>query len=171
MSVFSSKSFILRSVRKSDFEAVFSWENDEKNWIQSGICQPYKIEEIELYVSKSENLRKDGQTRYIVELTNGTVIGCVDLFDYNKAQKMASIGLLIMEEYRKKGYGSRVLSYLDKIAKKEHELKILKALVLANNIISVQLFKKNGFLPDDTKATIYTYKNVNYLQLTYFKNI
>ncbi len=167
----NSESLSLRPVRKSDFENIFAWENDEKNWIQSGIIKAYNVQEIKQYVSKSESLKKDFQTRYILELPNKTVVGCVDLFDYKPVDKMASVGLLISEQYREKGYGTKALIGLELIARKEHSLKKLKAMILTDNFASVQLFKKNGFLSDDTKAKIYTYRGVDYLQMTYFKTI
>ena len=171
MSIFNSKSIGLRPVEKSDLKDVLAWENDEENWIQSGVIIPYTQEEIAKYVSKHQTLEVDGQTRYIIHLKSAQVVGCIDLFDYDKDKEQASVGLLISKAFRRHGYGSEALTLISNVAKDEFHLKVLKALILSENTASIHLFKKNGFLPDDTKARIYTYKNIDYLQLAFFKTL
>jgi diamine N-acetyltransferase len=169
--VFHTNSLILRPVSLSDARTIFEWENDRENWIQSGINKPYKLEEIEQYAIKNEQLIVDGQTRFMIDRNSEETIGCIDLFDYDKVKQMATVGLLIDRKYREKGYGSESLSAIAQISKKIFSLSTLKALILAENEISWRLFKKNGFITDDTKAQIYTYEGVDYLQLAYFKQL
>lgn len=168
---FHTESLILRPVDVRDYENVLKWENNSANWIQSGITEPYSNEEIKAYVSKVEDLEKDGQTRLMIDLKNNETIGCVDLFDYDHENGIASVGLLIDGMHRGNGYGSEALLGIGLMAKEQYQLQRLKALILADNDVSIHLFKKNGFKADDTKATIYHYNNRDYLQLAYFKDL
>lgn len=171
LQVFYTNSLKLRPVKKSDFDKVFEWENDQSNWLQSGITEPYGKSEIEAYVSNVEHLKQDGQTRYVIELKDKKRIGCIDLFEYSQINNTASVGLLIESKYRKHGYGLEALSGLSHIAKELYGLEVLKAVVLAENKSSVNLFEKDGYLLDVTKETTYRYQNKTYNQLTYFKQL
>lgn len=169
--IYHTKSLVLRPVNKTDFEMIYKWENDQSNWIQSGVVKPYGSDEILSYVAKSEDLLTDGQTRFMIALNSGATIGCIDLFDFDSDNKIASVGLLVDEKYRQNGYGFEALMGLAFIAKRRYGLKCLKASVLVDNQTSNNLFKRSGYLADDTKAAIYTYNNIDYLQLTYLKQL
>jgi len=160
-----------RAVAPSDFDLVFEWENDEENWLQSGVNKPYSPEEIKQYVSKNENLLSDGQTRFMVVLNSNQAIGCADLFAYNKKENEASVGILISKEERQKGYGAETLNSIFAMAKEIYQLKQLKALILADNKASINLFEKMGFVNDETKSNIYYYKDSAYKQLSYIKKL
>ena len=169
--IFHTKSLWLRPIKKSDFESVFRWENNPDNWLQSGIYQPYEREEIMNYVSKTENLETDGQTRFMIELHSNEVIGCVDLCEYHGSEKLASVGLIIDPLYRNKGYGFEALTCLSVIAKSFFNLSMLKAKVLEENIASAKLFEKCGYVSDDTKASVYRYHDKAYIQFSYIKKL
>lgn len=162
---------ILRPVKSSDFEKIFEWENDPVNWIQSGTTEPYSRSDIELYVSRPQDLFKDGQTRYMIDLKDGQTIGCVDLFDYDAKKSISSLGIIIEKPFRSKGYAFEVLNIIILNARKQLKIKILKALVLKYNKSSVALFSKAGFKSNNQITTHYFYKNIEYTQLTYLKNI
>ncbi|MFK8046330.1 MAG: GNAT family N-acetyltransferase [Crocinitomicaceae bacterium] len=168
---FYSKRLKLRHVIPSDYSFILNWENDKENWLHSGVKSAYTVNEIKQYVSKSESLLVDGQTRFIVELNSGKVIGCVDLFAFESEVEEASVGILILPEERRKGYGGETLNSIVSIAAKTYHLKQLKALILQENKLSQNLFEKVGFINQLTKTNWYHYNGSAYRQLTYLKKI
>lgn len=60
--------------------------------------------------------------------------------------KNNEIGLFIFEEFQNKGWGSKILTQIMKMYKKEN----LYANIAPNNYKSINFFKKNGFIYNDS---------------------
>jgi diamine N-acetyltransferase len=74
-------------------------------------------------------------------------IGTIDLFDFDPFHKRAGIGILIANEsYRRKGYASMSLTCLIKYCFKTLQLHQLYCNILADNLVSIDLFKNQGFV-------------------------
>ncbi|HNO71143.1 MAG TPA: GNAT family N-acetyltransferase, partial [Bacteroidia bacterium] len=72
-------------------------------------------------------------------------IGCIDLFNFDAEIKKAGIGILISEEFRKNGFASEALKLLITHCFNKLYLRQLYCNIHADNIASLNLFKKNGF--------------------------
>ena len=74
-------------------------------------------------------------------------IGTIDVFEFDPFHKRAGIGILIANEsYRRKGYATMSLTCLINYCFKTLQLHQLYCNILSNNLISIDLFKKHGFV-------------------------
>ncbi len=163
---------ILREVENADFDLVFKWENDQKNWLYSGIKTPYSETEIREYVCKKQSILEDGQMRFMILDANLQMsVGCVDLFEYNAENKSVGVGILIDEDYQGQKYGSKALNLLEEICKEKWQLEMMRCTVLAENIASRKLFEKNNFKKTNTNVDNYRYLDKLYTQIIYQKKI
>jgi diamine N-acetyltransferase len=78
-------------------------------------------------------------------------VGCVDLFEFDPKNRRAGIGILIAGEHRKKGYASETLEIIIHYAGSILNLKQLYCNISENNKVSINLFKKKGFVRTGTK--------------------
>ena len=162
----------LREVEATDFDVVFRWENDPKNWVLSGVEKPYTSDEIRSYVNQKQTLLIDGQTRRMVILkSSGTVIGAIDLFKYDSVQNRARLGILIDETYRRQKYASEALSLIERLAVEEFGLECIECHVLENNKKSQKLFESNGYQKVQSDQNSYFYLGEYYPQMTYQKRL
>lgn len=79
-----------------------------------------------------------GQTR--------VTTGCIDLFDFDPVNLRAGIGIMIIKAEREKGYASEALDLMVDYAFQKLRLHQLYANVIANNVASLDLFKKKHFI-------------------------
>jgi len=75
-----------------------------------------------------------------------STIGAIDLFDFDPVHLRAGVGILIQEEFRKKGYASEALSLLIRYSFSILGLHQLYTNITPNNKASIRLFEKNGFI-------------------------
>jgi diamine N-acetyltransferase len=76
-----------------------------------------------------------------------TTIGTIDIFEFEPFHRRAGIGILIANEsYRRKGYASDSLMCLVQYCFKTLQLHQLYCNILANNLESIELFQKHGFV-------------------------
>lgn len=137
----------LRSLLKSDAEFIFKWENDKANWRVSDTLKPYSKVEIEDFINNQKDIYSDKQLRLMICLNKNPTdcIGCIDLFNFDAKIKKAGIGILISEEFRKNGFASEALKLLITHCFNKLYLRQLYCNIHADNIASLNLFKKNGF--------------------------
>ncbi|MEZ5197778.1 MAG: GNAT family N-acetyltransferase [Bacteroidales bacterium] len=106
----------LRALEPQDVELLFQWENDEANWHLSNTVAPISKFVLEQYVISSEqDIYTSKQLRLIIEINKdgaNVPIGSIDLFDFEPTHKRAGIGILILKEYRNKGFASESLEML-----------------------------------------------------------
>ncbi len=141
---------ILRAVEPEDAENLYLWENDMSQWHLSNTKAPFSRYIMEQYV---ENAQQDiyaaRQLRLMVEtnLKNGdtATVGCVDLFDFDPANRRAGIGILIAEDHRGKGYGKEALELMIDYSFNTLNLHQLFCNILENNEQSLNIFKSAGF--------------------------
>ncbi|MFD1553483.1 hypothetical protein DNU06_07365 [Putridiphycobacter roseus] len=160
-----------RGVERRDETLVFGWENDREMWVYSGLTKPYTKAEIGAFVSNPPKLLKDEQERFMVVLAEGTVVGCIDFFEYIKVKHQVSVGILIDKNHRNSGYAKLALLEIEKIAKKKFKINCLKAKILANNLNSIRVFKNAGYQLSNSPVEAYQYQLKEYQLLTYIKTI
>ena len=163
-----NQKIILRPVEQKDEKFIFECENDSDLWIYSGATKTYTTEEIKQYVSKPQNLNNDGQERFMIEFDT-SLIGCIDLFNYDPLTLSVSVGILIIDRYRNNGLASKSLKALESKIRNEFNIKSLLANVLINNKASIYLFKNNGF--SELKQSEYSYQNQTYIQYELIKKL
>ena len=139
----------LRALEPEDLELLYEWENNESYWIISNTVVPFSKYTLKRYLENShKNIYETGQLRLMIELTDGKKpIGAIDIFDFDPFHKRAGLGILIADENeRKKGYATMALRGLIKYCFETLQLHQLYCNILANNIESIDLFTKIGFV-------------------------
>lgn len=137
---------ILRAVEPEDLELLYKIENDFNLWDVGVTNVPYSRYMLHEYMANiTGDIYTDKQVRLMIENENGVVVGIADVVDFNPSHCRAEIGIVIMKEYRKKGYGTAALNYIKKYAAQILHLKQIYAIVPNDNENSLELFRKVGF--------------------------
>jgi diamine N-acetyltransferase len=138
----------LRAPEPEDLELLYTWENDESNWVISSTVTPFSKYTLKQYLENAHrDIYETGQLRLMIDQIHDNVtIGTIDLFDFDPFHKRAGLGILIGNEaYRRKGYASMALKCLIDYCFKTLQLHQLYCNILADNTESIALFKKHGF--------------------------
>lgn len=142
-----SEHIYLRALESSDLELLYISENDSTIWKVSNTITPFSKDILELYLhSAHQDIYTNKQLRLMICLThNHTPIGTIDLFDFDPMHLRVGVGVLIFEEFRKKGYALEAIELVKKYA---HETLLMHQLfcnISSSNSESIALFEKTGF--------------------------
>jgi diamine N-acetyltransferase len=140
------KKVILRAVELSDKSVIYNWENDTDQWPISFTTKPFSSETIEQYISTDAyDIYTTKQLRLMVCLPDNTLLGCVDLFDFDPRNQRAGVGILIDKHHRKFGYAFDAIEVLKSYAFDSLFLNQIYAHIDDYNEKSIALFQKSGF--------------------------
>ena len=143
------KNIKLRALEPEDLELLYEWENNDEYCTLSNTVTPFSRYTLKLYLENShKSIFETGQLRLMIDHTDDKkTIGTIDLFEFDPFHKRAGIGILIADEaYRKRGFAKMSLACLIKYCFKTLQLHQLYCNILANNIESIELFEKQGFI-------------------------
>lgn len=167
-------SIFLRALEPEDLEFIYTIENDEQVWEMSGTQTPYSRFLIRQYLENAkQDIYEAKQLRLaIAERGDNTVLGMIDVFDFNPTHHRAGIGILIADrQFRGKGYGGEALKLVVDYCKTHLQLHQLYANILEENNASIQLFEQAGFqlagVKKDWNLVQGIYKNELLYQLIY----
>ena len=134
-----------------DVDFIYQMENDPAIWHLGNTVVPFSRFQIEQYAFTSQhNIYAEKQLRLMIELKvtshKNKAIGAIDLYDFDPLHKRAGIGILIIHEERKKGFASESLRLLIRYSFEILMLHQLFCFISPENIPSLHLFKKHGFV-------------------------
>ena len=138
----------LRALEPSDLDFLYQLENDESIWEVSNTTTPYSKFILKQYL---ENAHRDiyevKQLRLAICLkSTETVIGFIDLFDFEPKHKRVGLGIVIAsDEERGKGYASEAVQLTCVYAFTHLNVHQLYANITSDNKKSIHLFEKLGF--------------------------
>ncbi|MFB9865209.1 GNAT family N-acetyltransferase [Rufibacter immobilis] len=138
----------LRAPEPSDLDFLFDFENDTTLWPVSLSLTPFSREVLRQYLENATaDIYAARQLRLMVCLreTDNTVIGTVDLFDFEPLHQRAGVGIALAAAQRGKGYGLEVLQLLEAYAAQVLQLHQLYCSVGQENTASLKLFRQAGF--------------------------
>ncbi|MGI9531290.1 GNAT family N-acetyltransferase, partial [Lutimonas sp.] len=81
----------------------------------------------------------------ITSVTDHSIVGMIDLFDFNPQHERAGIGILILNKYQEQGYASSALNLFLNYTFQHLDLKQLYANIPVDNEKSLNLFRKMNF--------------------------
>ena len=87
----------------------------------------------------------EGNEPVVIANSEGTAVGCIDLFDFNPSHMRAEVGIIIHKDHRHNGYAASALSALIGYAATVLHLHQIYAIVNKHNTPSVRLFSNVGF--------------------------
>ena len=148
------KNIKLRAVEPEDLELLYEWENNQSYWSISNTITPFSRYNLKQYIENShKNIYETGQLRLMIDyIDDKKTIGTIDVFEFDPFHKRAGIGILIADEsYRKKGFASMSLTCLLNYCFETLKLHQVFCNVISNNVESIDLFMKQGFVKSGTK--------------------
>jgi|TARA_B110000971_G_scaffold101986_1_gene104886 diamine N-acetyltransferase len=135
----------LRTLKDTDLDFLFSLENDKSLWAVSGTTEPFSLVQLANYISHAkQDIAIAEQFRFVIDW-QGKAIGCIDLYEYNFKKQNAGVGIVILKEYRRKGFAKQSLTLLIKYAWEKLHLKQLHTGIFSDNKASLALFQSVGF--------------------------
>lgn len=135
----------LRTLKDTDLDFLFSLENDKSLWAVSGTTESFSLVQLANYISHAkQDIAIAEQFRFVIDW-QGKAIGCIDLYEYNFKKQNAGIGIVILKEYRRKGFAKQSLTLLIKYAWEKLHLKQLHTGIFSDNKASLALFQSVGF--------------------------
>jgi len=135
----------LRTLKDADLDFLFSLENDKSLWAVSGTTEPFSLVQLANYISHAkEDIAIAEQFRFVIDW-QGKAIGCIDLYEYNFKKQNAGVGIVILKQYRRKGFAKQSLTLLIKYAWEKLHLKQLHTGIFSDNKASLALFQSVGF--------------------------
>ncbi|MCD7843433.1 MAG: GNAT family N-acetyltransferase, partial [Clostridiales bacterium] len=137
----------LRAVEPEDIDIMYDIENNPAFWEISSFTVPYSRYTLIEYIKNSCNdIYSDKQLRLmIVHRTDNTVIGTIDITDYNPMHSRGAVGIAIRENYRREGYATDALNLLREYTFEFLHFKQLYAHIPTDNKASINLFTSCGF--------------------------
>ena len=143
----------LRALEPKDLDFLYTLENDTSIWEISGTTTPYSKHVLKFYLDNAHRDIYDvKQLRLCVCNKKDTVIGLIDLFDFDPKNRRAGIGIVILTpDERNKGVGFEAITILSDYAFSTLDLHQLYANVVEDNLASIHLFEKLGFIKAGTK--------------------
>lgn len=172
MKTLTGKNILLRALEPTDLDFLYQMENDESIWEVSNTLAPYSQFILKQYL---ENSHKDifevKQLRLVIStLNNQNAIGCIDLFDFDPKHQRVGVGILISStEDKQKGYASEALQIVTNYAFTHLNVHQVYANISEDNLASIKLFERLGFLKTGIKLDWIhskgSYKNELHYQL------
>ena len=140
----------LRALEPSDVEILYRWENDMTIWHLSTTIMPLSRFTLEQYVlGANHDIYSSKQLRMMIDLVapvdDTVTIGSIDLFDFEPTHHRAGVGILLLTEYRGKGYASEALDLLIEYAFDTLQLHQLFCNISPGNTESIKLFTSRNF--------------------------
>ena len=142
-----------RALEPEDITLLYYWENNAEIWEVSNTYAPFSKYILTQYIKESQrDIYESKQVRMIIETLKGKAVGAIDLFDFDPFHFRAGVGILIHDiKDRKLGYANDALQLLCSYATNHLRLHQLFANISVDNLVSIQLFTKNGFELTGTK--------------------
>ena len=141
----------LRALEPEDLDLLYKIENDMTLWNVGATNGPYSRYTLHDYIATASNdIYVDRQVRMMVENLSGETVGIVDLVNFDPNNCRAEVGLIILNAFRRQGYGSSALTAIADYALHTLHLHQLFAFIDAKNEASLKLFRKQGYRSSST---------------------
>ncbi|MCK5441147.1 MAG: GNAT family N-acetyltransferase [Maribacter sp.] len=165
------KDIHLRALEPEDLDFLYTLENNPSVWEISGTTTPYSKHVLKQYLENAHRDIYDVKQLRLCICKKDTVLGLIDLFDFDPQNHRAGIGIVVLEENeRNNGIGTQAIALLCDYAFTTLGLRQLFANVVEDNAASVHLFQKMGFLQAGIKKD-WIFSNGSYKNEILFQKI
>lgn len=149
MQILENTRIQLRALEPEDVDILYKWENDPSIWHLSNTITPFSKFTLKKYLEQAHlDIFEAKQLRLIIQKkSDNTVIGAIDLFDYDPLHHRAGVGILIGNpDDRNQGFASEALQTLREYAFETLSMKQLYCNICEDNKESLNLFIKQGYV-------------------------
>ncbi len=143
-----NKDIVLRAVEPEDLEILYRWENSTVLWYHGNTLAPYSKLVLRQYINDSleMDIYQSKQLRLMIDLVEEkATIGTIDLYDIDAHNRRAGIGILIDDDYRRRGFAKQALELMSNYAFNFLYLHQIYAYIAQSNTNSISLFQKAGY--------------------------
>lgn len=143
-----NKDIVLRAVEPEDLEILYRWENSTVLWYHGNTLAPYSKLVLRQYINDSleMDIYQSKQLRLMIDLVEEKVtIGTIDLYGIDAHNRRAGIGILIDDDYRRRGFAKQALELMSNYAFDFLYLHQIYAYIAQSNTNSISLFEKAGY--------------------------
>ena len=161
----------LRAPEPEDLDLLYTIENDTDTWDICSAKVDYSKFTLKKYLAtQPQDIASARELRLIItDAESNKAVGLIDLTNYSAINGSAEIGITILKEERKKGYGKSAVKEMERYAKNFLNLRMLYAHTLACNLSEGKnLFLACNYIPVATLPE-WHYNNGKYVDLTVFK--
>ena len=155
----------LRKIEPSDLPFLYQWENDVTMWADSDTHNPLSRHDLHQYIENTTgDIYRDGQLRLIIEDSQlsytssasdrsseseirTSILGCIDLFDFDARNRKAAIGMYIAPDARGNGVGKQAVQLLEDYAFGFLHLRMLYAIISVHNTPCSHIYEQMGYSP------------------------
>jgi len=147
MKLLENESIRLRALEPEDLEFLYKWENDTTLWEYGNTLTPFSRFVLRQYLENASlDIFEAKQVRLIVEdKATGKPAGTIDLYDFEPYHNRAGIGILIDEDFQRKGYATMSLELMKTYAFQFLKLDQIYSFIPLMNVPSIHLFRKCQF--------------------------
>ena len=152
----------LRAIEPEDLDLLYRIENDRKLWNVGASNVPYSRYTLHDYIANaSDDIYVDRQVRMMIENGAGEIVGIVDVVNFDPSNCRAEVGLIILDAFRRQGYGRSTLEQIASYALNVLHLHQLFAFVDTRNKASMELFRNMGY-QESTRIVDWLYDGREY---------
>lgn len=136
----------LRALEPTDLDALYHAENELSLWDCQFVTAPLSRFQLSKFIERATNdAYRDEEVHFAIDNEQGEIVGFVNLQNIEPLHARAEIGIVILPEYRRKGFASAALEYVAMYAKQHLQLHQLYAFVSQSNVVSVSLFQRANY--------------------------
>lgn len=84
------------------------------------------------------------------DISPNIIVGAIDLYNRDALNQRAEVGIVVDEDYRRKGYATEMLRQLILLVSDMKSLHQIYADIVTSNLFSQRLFSKAGFMAAGT---------------------
>lgn len=154
----------LRALEPTDLEFLYQVENDQTLWEVSNTSTPYSRYILEQYLENSyRDIYDVKQLRLVIcKVNDASSVGLIDLYDFDPKNGRVGVGIVIYSKSdKRKGFASEALGLICHYAFKTLQVHQVFAGITEDNIASISLFEKTGFIRNGIKKD-WVYSQGNY---------
>ena len=147
MAFLENENLLLRALEPEDLDILYEWENNTELWKYGSTLTPYSKFALRDYLTNSlQGIMHTCQLRLMaIDKKSNVAVGTIDLFDYDPIHQRACFGVLVDEQFRRKGYGEEILNLTAGYAFSILHLNQLYAYIPLSNTNSYNLLCKCGY--------------------------
>ncbi|KAJ3879983.1 acyl-CoA N-acyltransferase [Lentinula edodes] len=145
--MFETNNLRIRAVRNTDFEKIHDLWNDLR--VQKSLSPSYVVPLGNKFEETLRTSAADALLYCIIETKDKSDwVGFVNLFNADRKNRDAMLGLALCPEFWGRGYATEVLRFVVDYAFRELALHRITLNVFGNNAAAIKVYKRVGFVEE-----------------------
>ncbi|MEZ5008409.1 MAG: GNAT family protein [Chitinophagales bacterium] len=140
----------LRKINKGDINEIYTLRSDENILKYIAQAKAKSIEDAEKFITMINNGIEDNKWLFwgITLEESADIIGTICIWNIQKENFRAEIGYSMLTQFQGKGYMTEAIKKIIDFSFSNLKMHSLEAHVHPNNLASIQVLKKNGFIKE-----------------------